>query len=94
MGGPLLNLLDVQNTLAWDLLRQLRQEELVSKNNFLAGLPDIRLDAFENYVRGITAGAPDVPFGGAPSEMRLSSCSTTARSSCSRRNSSALAFLP
>ena len=54
--GSLLNLLDMQNTLAWDLLRQLRMEELVSRNSFLAGLPDIRLDAFENYVRGITAG--------------------------------------
>src|SRR5439155_5220147 len=55
--GSLLNILEVQNALAWDLLRQVRPMEITSKNGFVAASPDIRLDAFENYIRGITAGA-------------------------------------
>src|SRR5581483_5465924 len=41
---------------AWDVLRELRPELDVSKQAFLAESPAIRLDAFENYVRGVLAG--------------------------------------
>jgi tetratricopeptide (TPR) repeat protein len=54
--GSLLNILEVQNALAWDLLRQVRPMEITSKNGFVAASPEVRLDAFENYIRGITAG--------------------------------------
>src|SRR5579884_2822723 len=54
--GPLVNMVDVQCSLAWDLLHELKPEELPSKQAFLSRSPSIRLDAFENYVRGITAG--------------------------------------
>ncbi len=54
--GPLVNLLEIETALAWDVLRELRPELDVSKQAFLAESPAIRLDAFENYVRGVLAG--------------------------------------
>ncbi len=53
--GPLVQLIDVQNALAWDLLHGLRPDFRVSKPAYTAAAPPIRLDAFENYVRGVTA---------------------------------------
>lgn len=54
--GPLLNMVEVQRALAWDLLRKLTPESLPDKQAFLQSMPPIRLDAFENYVRGEVAG--------------------------------------
>jgi len=53
--GSLLQLIDVQTALAWDLIRLLRPGSSVTKQAFTAGVPPVRLDAFENYVRGVTA---------------------------------------
>ena len=53
--GPLIELIDIQSTLAWNLLRILRPELSVNRDAFRAAAPPIRLDAFENYVRGIIA---------------------------------------
>lgn len=53
--GSLLNILEVQNALAWDLLHQIRPQQAGSKSAFVAAAPSIRLDAFENYIRGVTA---------------------------------------
>jgi tetratricopeptide (TPR) repeat protein len=53
--GSLLNILEVQNALAWDLLNQIRPGQAGSKHAFIAASPAIRLDAFENYIRGITS---------------------------------------
>jgi len=53
--GSLLNILEVQNALAWDLLNQLRPNQAGSKAAFVAAAPSIRLDAFENYIRGVTS---------------------------------------
>ena len=53
--GSLLNILEVQNALAWDLLNQIRPGQAGSKTAFVAASPSIRLDAFENYIRGITS---------------------------------------
>lgn len=53
--GPLPQLRQVQTALAWDLLRALRPDYGVSREAFLAGAPALRLDAFENYIRGLTA---------------------------------------
>jgi Tfp pilus assembly protein PilF/TolB-like protein len=55
--GPLLNLIEIQSALAWDLLRLTQPALLTSKQQFLAASPAIRLDAFENYVRGVTASS-------------------------------------
>jgi len=55
--GSLLNLLEMENALAWELLHQLDPTATTSKAAFVAASPTVRLDAFENYVRGITAGS-------------------------------------
>lgn len=54
--GPLRRLIDVQSALAWDLLHLMKPDLLTSRQEFLRASPNIRLDALENYVRGITAG--------------------------------------
>jgi Tfp pilus assembly protein PilF/TolB-like protein len=54
--GPLVDLIKIQTTLAWDILNSLRMAQKVSKNEFQSQFPPIRLDALENYVRGIVAG--------------------------------------
>ncbi len=54
--GPLTTLMNIQSTLAWDLLGQMQKQPTGSKDDFLRASSGIRLDAFENYVRGITAG--------------------------------------
>jgi len=56
--GPLTHLLDIENALSWDLLHQLRPQIALNKEAYLASLPPIRLDAFENYIRGMTDAAP------------------------------------
>ena len=53
--GPLPNLIDVQTVLAWELLEQMSGVLEVSREQFLKGSPPIRLDAFENYIRGVMA---------------------------------------
>jgi tetratricopeptide (TPR) repeat protein len=53
--GPLVELIDIQIALAWDLLRILRPDMSVTRDAFRAAAPQIRLDAFENYVRGTIA---------------------------------------
>jgi Flp pilus assembly protein TadD/TolB-like protein len=53
--GPLLQLIDVQTALAWDILHALRPDISISRQAYVAAAPPIRLDAFENYIRGITA---------------------------------------
>ncbi len=53
--GPLPQLLQLQEALAWDLLRALRPDYATSKDVFMAQPPPLRLDAFENYIRGLTA---------------------------------------
>jgi Flp pilus assembly protein TadD/TolB-like protein len=63
-GGPLPKLIEIQTALAWDLLHSLEVAEQreallgsdysVSKSEFLAKYPPIKLDAFENYIRGVS----------------------------------------
>ena len=58
--GPLIELIDIQTALAFDLLRILRPDMPGSREAFRAAAPQIRLDALENYVRGmIAAGAAE-----------------------------------
>jgi tetratricopeptide (TPR) repeat protein len=54
--GSLPKVLEVQNALAWQLLRSLEPGTPISREDFLASSPGIRLDAFENYIRGVVAG--------------------------------------
>ena len=51
--GPLTALIDTQTDLAWQLLNQLPSPPTVSRQQFMQASSPIRLDAFENYIRGI-----------------------------------------
>jgi tetratricopeptide (TPR) repeat protein len=55
--GSLLQLIDLQSASAWDLLHQLQPSLLTTKQEFVAEDTDVRLDALENYVRGVMAGS-------------------------------------
>jgi tetratricopeptide (TPR) repeat protein len=57
--GPLIELIDVQTLLAWDLLHALRPGFSISRESFRAGAAPVRLDALENYVRGMIASTPE-----------------------------------
>src|SRR4051812_32710105 len=53
--GPLVNMVNIQRALSWDLLRDLNPASVPSKQDFVARAAPVRLDAFENYIRGILA---------------------------------------
>ena len=53
--GPLTDLIRLQTELAWLLLQQMPSHPAVTREQFLASWPPIRLDAFENYLRGVLA---------------------------------------
>lgn len=55
--GPLVKIIEIQDALAWDLLRGVDSSFFVPRAQFLAGSPVIRLDAFENYIRGMIASS-------------------------------------
>ena len=49
--GPLVNLIPIEDSLAYDLLKTITPQTRVSKNEFMNATPPVRLDAFENYIR-------------------------------------------
>ena len=53
--GALTNLIDLQTSLAWELLQQMGVAPGIAREQFLKSSPPIRLDAFENYIRGVVA---------------------------------------
>jgi tetratricopeptide (TPR) repeat protein len=53
--GALTQLLDIQNALAWDLVRNVDPHLTVAKNTFVAASAPVRLDALENLIRGVIA---------------------------------------
>ncbi len=53
--GPLLNLISIENSLAYDALKAIAPQQQVSKSEFMAAAQPVRLDAFENYIRGLIA---------------------------------------
>lgn len=55
--GALPDIINMQTGLAWELLRQLRPDLSVTREAFVSSFPSVRLDAFEQYVRGVIAGA-------------------------------------
>ena len=52
--GPMLKMVDIFDALAWTLTRQLDPSFNVAEETFVAAGRNIRLDAFEQYIRGIT----------------------------------------
>ncbi len=53
--GSLANLISIQSALAWDVLDYLKLAGKISKQDFVARFPPVRLDALENYMRGVIA---------------------------------------
>jgi Tfp pilus assembly protein PilF/TolB-like protein len=53
--GPLTSLIDLQTGLAWQLLQQMPLRPTMTRQQFMTAFPPVRLDAFENYIRGILA---------------------------------------
>jgi tetratricopeptide (TPR) repeat protein len=53
------HLLDVLNSLAWGLAKQLDPQFAVARNTFVAAGAGLRVDAFENYTRGLVEPDPD-----------------------------------
>lgn len=56
--GPLPQLIDVQTELAWEILHRLFPS-LTSRETYLAQAQPVRLDAFENYIKGVIAPSPE-----------------------------------
>jgi Tfp pilus assembly protein PilF/TolB-like protein len=54
--GPLNDLIGIQTTLAWDVLHQMLPNASEPRQAFVQHAPAIRLDAFENFIRGVVAG--------------------------------------
>jgi Tfp pilus assembly protein PilF/TolB-like protein len=57
--GPLNDLISIQTALAWDVLRQMKPSFAEPRQAFLQHAPVIRLDAFENFIRGVVASGPE-----------------------------------
>ncbi len=57
--APLADLGILQSALAWDLLRQIRTDFSVPKDKYIASAAPARLDALENFARGIVATTAD-----------------------------------
>ena len=57
--APLNDLGILQSALAWDIVRLIRPNFGVPKDHYIAGIPPMRLDALENYTRGIMATAAE-----------------------------------
>ena len=57
--APLADLGKLQSALAWDLLRQIRADFSLPKANYIASVTPVRLDALENYIRGMLATAAE-----------------------------------
>jgi len=51
--GPLVQLIEIETALAWDVLHSLHPE--VPRQQYVTQAAPVRLDAFENYIRGVIA---------------------------------------
>jgi len=52
------HLLDVLNSLAWGLAKEIDPQFAVARNTFVAAGASLRTDAFENYIRGLVENDP------------------------------------
>jgi len=55
--GPLIQLIQIETALAWDILHSLHPELSPSPQQYVAQAAPVRLDAFENYIRGVIAAS-------------------------------------
>ncbi|MBZ5613881.1 MAG: tetratricopeptide repeat protein [Acidobacteriia bacterium] len=49
----------LQSALAWDLLRVIRTDFSVPKDKYISSVASVRLDALENYIRGVLASTAE-----------------------------------
>jgi tetratricopeptide (TPR) repeat protein len=57
--SPLADLGRLQSELAWDLLHSIRADFPLAKDKYVATIAPIRLDALENYIRGMLASSAE-----------------------------------
>jgi tetratricopeptide (TPR) repeat protein len=57
--GPLEDLAGVEVRLGWQTLQSIRPKTAPSEEIFLQTRPSVRLDAVENYIRGLLSSSPD-----------------------------------
>lgn len=60
--GPLAELLELQTGLAWQIQRSLRPNLTISKSEYIRDRKGPRLDAFENYLRGLLSNDRTQPI--------------------------------
>ena len=53
--GALADFVDLQTSLAWELLRQMPNPPQVARQQFIKTATPIPLNSFENYIRGVTS---------------------------------------
>lgn len=70
--GLLVQLIDIQTRLSWDILHNLYPDFAVTRSAFLAEAPPVRLDAFESYVKGVTAATNEQQIQSFHEALRLS----------------------
>lgn len=76
--GPLVQLIDIQTGLSWDILHSLYPDFGISRAAFVTQAPPVHLDAFENYVKGVTAATSEQQIQYFREALRLSSDYPTA----------------
>ena len=57
--GALEDLAAIEVRLGWQALKQLDEDTKLSEQEFLKARPPVRLDAVENYIRGLLAASPE-----------------------------------
>jgi len=72
--APLGDLANLQSALAWDLLRLIRPNFGVPKDRYIASFPPMRLDALENYVRGVLTTTAEEKIQHYREATRLNPC--------------------
>jgi tetratricopeptide (TPR) repeat protein/TolB-like protein len=71
--GPLVQLIDIQTGLSWNILHSLYPNLTATRAAFVAQAPPVRLDAFENYIKGVTATTSEQQIQYFREALRLSS---------------------
>jgi len=57
VSGPLADFVELQTSLAWQLLSEMPRPPRMTREEFMKAAPPIRLDAFEAYVRGVVSNS-------------------------------------
>lgn len=70
--GSLDHLISIEDTLAWKIAMQIDPGLNLDRQTFLAASRDLRLDAFENYIRGLTEPGSDEQIGHLTKAVQLS----------------------